>query len=78
MDILLKVISDDAKPLRSAVPSVPPDLETVVMKCLNKQAGLGRFREDLYYRIGRPLISIPPLRKRPEEIPWLIEATVRR
>lgn len=32
-----------------------------------------RFREDLYYRIGRPEIRIPPLRERLEEIPWLID-----
>ena len=37
-----------------------------------------RFREDLYYRIGRPVVSIPPLRKRPEEIPFLIESAIKR
>jgi serine/threonine-protein kinase len=37
VDILLKVISEDATPLRTHVPSVPPDLETIVMKCLNKE-----------------------------------------
>jgi DNA-binding NtrC family response regulator len=33
----------------------------------------GRFREDLYFRIGRPQVRIPSLRERREEIPWLIE-----
>lgn len=28
----------------------------------------GRFREDLYFRIGRPEVQIPPLSARPEEI----------
>jgi DNA-binding NtrC family response regulator len=32
----------------------------------------GRFREDLYFRIGRPEIALPPLRDRPEEMPWLV------
>jgi transcriptional regulator with PAS, ATPase and Fis domain len=47
-------------------------------KDLKQLAGLGRFREDLYYRIGRPMVAIAPLRKRPEEIPWLIEAAIKR
>ena len=34
----------------------------------------GRFREDLYFRIGRPEVRIPPLRERVEEIPWLLAA----
>jgi DNA-binding NtrC family response regulator len=39
---------------------------------LRRDAADGRFREDLYYRIGRPEIRLAPLRDRPEEIPWLI------
>jgi len=31
-----------------------------------------RFREDLYFRIGRPHVMLPPLRDRPEEIPHLV------
>lgn len=40
------------------------DLEQIVRK--------GRFRKDLYYRINAPVIKIPPLRERKEEIEALV------
>jgi DNA-binding NtrC family response regulator len=47
-------------------------------RSLQTEVAAGRLREDLYYRIGRPSEHVPPLRERPEEIPWLIAEELRR
>jgi transcriptional regulator with GAF, ATPase, and Fis domain len=43
---------------------------------LAAEVARGRFRDDLYYRLGLPSISVPPLRQRREEIPWLMQSMV--
>lgn len=42
-------------------------------QCLEKKIKDKTFREDLFYRLNIIKIDIPPLRKRPEDIPALIE-----
>jgi len=37
------------------------------------QIAKGRFREDLYYRINGITVTVPPLRERADDIPWLID-----
>jgi transcriptional regulator with PAS, ATPase and Fis domain len=41
-------------------------------KNLEREAGEGRFRQDLYYRIAALSLHVPPLRERPEDTAVLI------
>jgi DNA-binding NtrC family response regulator len=36
----------------------------------------GKLREDLFFRVATPRVTAPPLRDRPEEIPWLLCARI--
>lgn len=41
------------------------------------EAKTGVFRQDLLYRLNAIAIEIPPLRKRPDDIPWLMHRFAR-
>ena len=47
-------------------------------KQLEQEMDLGKFRDDLYYRLNVIRIRIPPLRERPEDIPYLIDYFLKR
>lgn len=47
-------------------------------KDLRKEVGAGRFREDLFYRINVLALEIPPLRRRKEDIPLLVDFFIKK
>ena len=63
----------DHKPL-----SIDVRIITATNKDLKKLMEEGRFREDLYYRVGVIPVYLPPLRERREDIPLLIDAFISR
>ncbi|HNX48622.1 MAG TPA: protein kinase [Thermoanaerobaculaceae bacterium] len=64
-EVLLKVMQQEVPPLRQRVPQVPPDLETIVMKCLEREPqrrydSARALAEDLQrFLDGEPLIARP-------------------
>ena len=42
-------------------------------KDLSREAADGRFRWDLFYRVSTLVIPVPPLRRRPGDVPHLVE-----
>jgi len=45
---------------------------------VEKEVAAGRFRNDLFYRLGAVTIALPPLRERPEDIPPLAQGFADR
>jgi PAS domain S-box-containing protein len=59
---------------------VPINVRIIAATNVNLEKGIakGTFREDLYYRLNRMPIQIPPLRNRKEEIPLLCDRLVQK
>lgn len=72
---LLKVIKENKYEPEGASDPVPVDVRliTATNKNLKERITKGTFREDLYFKLNVIPLAIPPLRKRKEDIPLLIE-----
>jgi PAS domain S-box-containing protein len=77
---LLRVLQERTYEPLGATRSETTDARIIVAtnKDLAEQTRKGAFREDLYYRVNVVRIELPPLRRRKEDIPFLVEQFVAR
>jgi two-component system response regulator AtoC len=77
---LLQVLQDKTFSRLGAHTSITVDVRIIAATNVNVFEALesGELREDLYYRLNTFVISVPPLRRRQDEIPFLLEHFIRR
>lgn len=77
---LLRVLQE--KEFERVGDSTPIKVDVRVVAATNKdireQVAIGKFREDLYYRLNVVTIVIPPLRERKEDIPFLADHFINK
>lgn len=77
---LLRVLQDRTYEPLGATRSQTADVRVIVAtnKDLADMVRKGLFREDLYYRVNVVRIELPPLRRRKEDIPLLVQQFITR
>lgn len=77
---LLRVLQDRIYEPLGSTQSLKADVRIVAAtnKNLEELVKKGEFRQDLYYRINVVKLVLPPLRKRKEDIPLLVDHFIRK
>ncbi|RKZ19405.1 hypothetical protein DRQ17_01190 [bacterium] len=77
--LLRAIQNQEFLPLGSTKPEkVDVRIISATNRNLEEEVKAGKFREDLFYRLNVVPIEIPPLRKRREDIPLLIEFFIKK
>jgi transcriptional regulator with PAS, ATPase and Fis domain len=71
---LLAVLQDRRITRLGGTKALPVDIRVLAAtnQDLERMVRAGRFREDLYFRLNVVPIRVPPLRERPEDVPFLL------
>ena len=77
---LLRVLQDHTYEPLGAARTETADARVIVAtnKDLAERMREGTFRDDLYYRVNVVRIELPPLRRRKEDIPLLVDQFIAR
>jgi len=77
---LLRVLQEKEYEPLGAVATVKADVRVIAAtnKILSRLVDQGAFREDLFYRLNVVRLSLPPLSRRREDIPYLLEHFIER
>lgn len=77
---LLRVLQEKTYEPLGGTQSIKTDVRVIAAtnKSLAELVKDGQFRQDLYYRINVVRLELPPLRKRKEDIPLLVDRFIRR
>ena len=77
---LLRVLQERTYEPLGSTRSETTDARIIVAtnRDLAEQTSKGAFREDLYYRVNVVRVELPPLRRRKEDIPLLVEQFIKR
>jgi len=77
---LLRVLQERTYEPLGATNTEIADVRIIVAtnKDLAEQMRKGLFREDLYYRVNVVRVELPPLRRRMEDLPLLVEQCIQR
>jgi nitrogen regulation protein NR(I) len=77
---LLRVLQERCVQRLAGRETIPVDARVIAATHRDLETALKEklFREDLFYRLSVVIITVPPLRERPEDIPLLVRYFVRR